>query len=142
MGGKRESWRGPRRSSLYCRLGQSLMPARAFTHAVEQAPEKASYWNSLAAVYSYQNRLSLTVKTLEGEQHAIAGSSSFVDWYNLANGLCTMQEFSLAASAYRRTIQLNRGYAPAWNNLGTIEGVAGNTQADCFIDMRRLDGRQ
>lgn len=103
--------------------------AKAFTRAVEQAPAKASYWNSLAAVYSYQNRLSLTVKTLQGEQRAIAGSSAFVDWYNLANGFCTMQEFTLAAAAYRRTIQLNPGYGPAWNNLGTIEGVAGNTQA-------------
>jgi tetratricopeptide (TPR) repeat protein len=103
--------------------------AKAFTYAVERAPRKANYWNSLAAMYSYQNRLSLAVKTLEDEQHAIAGSSVFVDWYNLGNGLCTMQEFPLAAAAYRRAIQLKPDYGPVWNNLGTIEGVAGNTQA-------------
>ena len=103
--------------------------AKAFAHAVEQAPAKATYWNNLAAAYSYQNRLSIVVKTLEDEQRAIAGSSVFVDWYNLGNGFCTTQEFTSAATAYRRAIQLKPDYGPAWNNLGTIEAIAGNNQA-------------
>jgi tetratricopeptide (TPR) repeat protein len=103
--------------------------AKSFARAVQQAPTQANYWNSLAAAYSYQNRFSLAVKTLEDEQHAIAGSSAFADWYNLANGFCSMQEFASAAAGYRRALQLKPDYAPAWNNLGTIEGVAGNTQA-------------
>lgn len=102
---------------------------KAFTHAVQQAPTRANYWNSLAAAYSFQNRFSMAVKTLEDEQRAIAGSTQVVDWYNLGNGFCTMEEFTLAAAAYRRALQLNPGYAAVWNNLGTIEGVAGNNEA-------------
>ncbi len=101
----------------------------AFTHAVEQAPATASYWNSLAATYSYQNRLSRAVETLEDERRAIEGSKAFVEWYNLGNAFCTMQEFKSAANAYQRAIRLKPDFGPAWNNLGTIEGVAGNTQA-------------
>jgi tetratricopeptide (TPR) repeat protein len=103
--------------------------ATAFTRAVQQAPAKANYWNSLAAAYSYQNRFLLAVKALEDEQRAIAGSTEFVEWYNLANGLCSMEEFAAAAAAYRRALQLKPDYAPAWNNLGSIESVAGNTRA-------------
>jgi len=103
--------------------------ARAFSHAIEQAPTRANYWDSLAAVYSSRNRLSLAAKALEDEQHAIAGSSAFVDRYNLGNGFCNMQEFALAAAAYRRAIQLQPDDGRARNNLGTIEGAGGNTQA-------------
>lgn len=103
--------------------------ANAFSRAVKQAPARANYWNNLAATYSYQNRLSIVVTTLEGEQRAIAGSTVFVDWYNLGNGFCTTQEFKSAAAAYRRALQLKPDYGPAWNNLGTIEAIAGNTQA-------------
>jgi tetratricopeptide (TPR) repeat protein len=114
---------------VHVELKQYDKAIEAFTHAVEQAPTRANYWNSLAAAYSYQNRLSQAVKTLEEEQRAIAGSDSFVDWYNLGNGFCTLEEFKNAAAAYRRALQLKPDYGPAWNNLGTIEGVAGNTQA-------------
>jgi len=103
--------------------------AKAFARAVDQAPRSANYWNNLAAAYSYQNRLSIVVKTLADEQRAIAGSSAFVDWYNLGNGFCTTQEFSAAAAAYQRAVQLQPDYGPAWNNLGTIEAMAGNTRA-------------
>lgn len=125
---------------LYRRIRMMPTVSRSSTSGVEQAPAKTNYWNSLAATYSYQNRLSLAVKTLEDEQHAIAGSSVFVDWFNLGNGFCTMQEFPLAAGAYWRAIQLKPDYGSVWNNLGTIEGVAGNTQA-ALNDYQRASAR-
>lgn len=103
--------------------------ATAFERATQQAPSKANYWNNLAAAYSYAGRFSLAVKTLEDEQRAIASTATFVDWYNLGNGFCSMEEFQSAAKAYRQAIKLNPGYGPAWNNLGSLEGVLGNTQA-------------
>jgi tetratricopeptide (TPR) repeat protein len=108
----------------------------AFMQAVQQAPERANYWNSLAAVYSYENRPGLTVKALEGEQRALEHSSSYVEWYNLANGFSVADEPRAAAAAYRKALQLNPNHAPAWNNLGSLELSSGNTQA-ALNDFRR-----
>jgi tetratricopeptide (TPR) repeat protein len=63
----------------------------------------------------------------------------FAEWYNLANGFLTMQEFKSAANAYRRALKLNPGYGPAWNNLGTLEGMLGNNSA-ALDDYKRAAG--
>ncbi|MEO8481701.1 MAG: tetratricopeptide repeat protein [Acidobacteriota bacterium] len=108
----------------------------AFTHATEQAPTRPNYWNSLAAAYSYQNRLSMAVQALEGEQRALTADSKATEWYNLGNGFLTMEEFKLAANAYRRALALDPADAASWNNLGTLEGVLGNTNA-ALADYQR-----
>ena len=110
--------------------------AKAFTRAVQQAPTRPNYWNNLAAAYSYANRISLAVQALENEQRATASIATFADWYNLGNGFLTMQEFRPAANAYRQAIRLNPQYGPAWNNVGALEGVLGNTAA-ALEDYRR-----
>jgi tetratricopeptide (TPR) repeat protein len=109
---------------------------KAFARAVEQAPTRPNYWNSLAAAYSYANRFALAVKTLEDEQRAIGKTATYADWYNLANGFCTMKEFEPAVNAYRQAIALNPDYGPAWNNLGALEGNLGNTAA-ALTDYQR-----
>lgn len=110
--------------------------ADAFSHAVTLAPKRTNYWNSLAAAYSYDNRISKAVDALEGEQKAAGASMGFVEWYNLGNGFLTMQEFKSAANAFRQALRLNPGYAAAWNNLGTLEGMLGNNSA-ALDDYRR-----
>ena len=110
--------------------------AKAFAHAVEQAPARANYWNSLAAAYSYANRLGLAVKTLEDEGRAIARTGTDADWFNLGNGFFTMQEPAQAAPAYRHALGKNPRYAAAWNNLGALEGSLGNT-AGALSDYQR-----
>jgi tetratricopeptide (TPR) repeat protein len=102
---------------------------KAFSRAVNQAPTRLNYRNSLAAAYSYAGRFSLAVKTLEDEQRTMGPSATFADWYNLGNGFCTMKEFESAVKAYRMAIGMNPRYGPAWNNLGALEGELGNTAA-------------
>ena len=113
-----EAWNALGHANL--QLKQYDAALTAFTHAVEQAPERANYWNSLAAVYSYENRPGLTLKALEGQQRALAHSSSYMEWYNLANGFNVADEPKAAAAAYRKALQLKPDYAPAWNNLGSL----------------------
>jgi tetratricopeptide (TPR) repeat protein len=109
---------------------------KAFSRATEQAPARSNYWNSLAAAYSYQNRPSMAVQALEGEQRALTANSSAAEWLNLGNGFLTMQEFQPAASAYRRALTLDPADGSAWNNLGALEGALGNTNA-ALADYQR-----
>ena len=110
-------------------LNRNDEAVNAFTNATQQAPNKANYWNSLAAAYSYSNRISKAIDALEHEQRAVGSNLTYVDWYNLANGFLTMEEFSSATNAYRQALRLNASFAPAWNNLGTLEGRNGNNNA-------------
>jgi tetratricopeptide (TPR) repeat protein len=52
-----------------------------------------------------------------------------LEWYNLANGFSVADEPKAAAAAYRKALQLKPDYAPAWNNLGSLELSSGDTQA-------------
>ena len=121
---------------VFADLQRNDEAAQAFVHAVEQAPTQASYWNNLAAAYSYANRISKAVDALESEQRAAASVMTFADWYNLGNGFLVMQEFKSAAGAYRQALKMNPGFAAAWNNVGTLEGMLGNTTA-ALDDYRR-----
>jgi tetratricopeptide (TPR) repeat protein len=109
---------------------------KAFTRATEQAPARSNYWNSLAAAYSYQNRLSMAVQALEGEERALTANSTAAEWFNLGNGFLTMQEFQRAAGAYRRALALNPADGDTWNNLGALEGALGDTNA-ALADYQR-----
>ena len=103
--------------------------ANAFATAAKQAPQNAGYWNSLAAAYSYSNRISKVVDALEAEQRAMGARMTAAEWYMLANGFITMEEFKSASNAYRQALRLNPNFAEAWNNLGTLEQSTGNNSA-------------
>ncbi|MEO8308503.1 MAG: tetratricopeptide repeat protein [Pseudomonadota bacterium] len=114
---------------VYVELNRPGDSAKAFSNAAQQAPDNPRYWGNLAAALSYQNKLSATLDALENQRRALGSSTSFVEWYNLGNGFFAMGDEKNAAAAYRRAIQLNPNYAAVWNNLGALEGSAGNTQA-------------
>jgi len=114
---------------VYLHLQRNDDAIKAFSQAVKLAPKRPNYWNNLAAVYSYESRLSKAVDALEAEQQFAGSSMGFAEWYNLGNGFLAMQENKSAANAYRQALKLNPNYAAAWNNLGTLEGMLGNTAA-------------
>jgi len=110
----------------YLDLRRNSDAARAFQHAVNEAPQQSNYWNNLASAYSWAGRPDLATQTLERQRTAAARSATYVDWYNMGNGFANLGHRQEAIDAYTQALRMNQRFGPAWNNLGVAQQQLGD----------------
>jgi tetratricopeptide (TPR) repeat protein len=104
----------------------------AFEYATQLRPDNANYWGNLAGAYAAQaNGVAKAQAAVDQMEKATQGSTVAEAWYNLGNdlgatGINDRSRLQRAAAAYKRALQLKPNLADAWNNLGTLEEMAGH----------------
>jgi len=98
----------------------------AAKRAIEEAPDKPNYRNTLAVAYSYMEDRDNEVLTLHEEEQHMSRATSF-DWYNLGNAYSNAGRYLEALKAYDQSLHMAPNYGPAWNNRGIVEAASGQT---------------
>ena len=112
---------------VHAQLKQFGEATEAFRHATEQNSKKMTYWNNLAAAYTETGDFGLAQKALDAGRSAAADSATWKDWYVLGNAYSRLKMLKVAVQSYQRSVQMNRRFGPAWNNLGVALQESGNT---------------
>ena len=102
----------------YARLqqGDRAAAAEAFTRVTELNPEDIDGWNLLAETQRLAGQPGRAARTLL--QAMSIDSSSPVSPYLLGEAYRDDGQFDASINAYRRSMQLEPDYAPAWYGLG------------------------
>ena len=107
-------------------LGKDSDAANAYRRALEINKNNAFTWIKLAKLKIRQNKLEQAI--LIYEQAIATGVSDYKIWNELGLEKLYIKSFTDAENAFLKSIELNSGFGPAYNNLATAYIGSGKFQ--------------